>query len=70
MKDRKTNVWDFMCDHPFISMMIISSICETVGYIIRPRRKESVRYIFSNEGNNEEATENMKECGSTEQEEN
>ena len=71
MKDRKTNIWDFMCDHPFISMMIISSICETVTAIIRPRKK--VSYIFQPTDCKcdtcEEDPGECKSCGSTEEEE-
>lgn len=69
MKDRKTNIWDFMCDHPFISMMIISSICETVSAIIRPRKK--VSYIFQPTDCQCDTCEDpgeCKECGSTEEE--
>ena len=68
MKDRKTSIWDFMCDHPFISMMIISSICETISTIIRPRRKSSFYFGPSDKETVIDA-EDLKSCGSTEEEE-
>lgn len=58
--ERKRNLWDFMCEHPFISMMIVSSICETAVSLIRPRK--------ANITISKPDLDNMKDCGSTEEE--
>lgn len=58
--DKKRNLWDFMCEHPFISMMIVSSICETAVSLIRPRK--------ANITISKPDFTNLKDCGSTEEE--
>ena len=60
MDNKKRNLWDFMCEHPFISTIIISSICETVVALVRPRK--------ANITISKPDLDNMKDCGSTEEE--
>lgn len=57
----KRNLFDFMCDHPFITMMIATSICEMLTAIFRPKKQE--RVVIPHE-----EVENMKSAGSTEEE--
>lgn len=61
--ERKTNLFDFMCDHPIISMMMVTSICETLMFIFKPRSKKK-GFEFITVPNKED----MKSCGSTEEE--
>lgn len=63
--ERKTNLFDFMCDHPIISMMMVTSICETLMIIFKPRSKKKVPGFEFNTVPNKE---DMKSCGSTEEE--
>ena len=63
--ERKTNLFDFMCDHPIISMMMVTSICETLMIIFKPRpkKKRSGVHFYTTPN-----YEDMKSCGSTEEE--
>lgn len=64
MEKRNRNIFDFMCEHPFITMMMFSSVCEAIAAIAKPRKVEPDhgRYAWGE-------SEDMKSCGSTEEEE-
>lgn len=64
MENRKRTLIDFMMAHPFIFMVIITSICESISSVVHSIiNKNSTKdsYIFE--------PENCKSCGSTEEEE-
>lgn len=63
--ERKTNLIDFMCDHPIISMMMVTSICETLILLFKPNaRKKGWSFEFGPAPKKDD----MKQCGCTEDE--
>ena len=59
--ERKKNGWDFVCEHPIITAIIIGTLADTISNIFGKTRKYELNL-------GKPDAESMKSCGSTEEE--
>ena len=69
--ERRKTIWDFMCEHPFITAIMFSSLCETIRWMRKPPglyiHKEDSHEDEPEVISSEEAPDDLKDAGNTEE---